>query len=284
MSNKRTVRRKSRHKRWSTKNGAMVVVAIVTLLTTATMAGIWRNGAGMKRLRAVFLTSSPPSIPPSDHPSKEYIYAGGKLVATEAPVTLVAPASLIATTASNLSPAQIAVSWQATEGANHYEVERTTNVNVAYTSVNSNVAGTTLTDGNVTAVAAYLYRVRAVDASGNVSPYSNIDLATAISFTDDTLQTNVTPVRAAHITELRQAVDAIRAVTSTLGPANWGPGITQNVTTIQATHIQDLRTNLDQARSALGLSACTYTDNSLEALRASFIKKEHIEQLRQCVK
>ncbi len=51
-----------------------------------------------------------------------------------------------------------------------------------------------------------------------------------------------------------------------------------------ATHIHDLRANLDEARGVLGLPQCSYTDNSVEALRASYIKKEHIEQLRNCVK
>lgn len=201
-------------------------------------------------------------------------------------MTLVAPLNLVATTASNLTPAQVTITWQATTGADHYEVQRTTNVNAGYTSINANVVGTSLTDTTVTSnpVTAYLYRVRAVDANGNVSPYSNFDLATAISFTDDTLQTNATLVKAAHVMELRRAVDAVRAVTANLGPAAWGPDLVQYSTTIQATHINDLRNNLDPARSALGLPACNYTDVGLTALRASYIKKEHIEQLRNCLK
>jgi hypothetical protein len=111
-----------------------------------------------------------------------------------------------------------------------------------------------------------------------------VDVATAISFTDDTLVRYVTPVRAAHITELRRAVDAIRVVTSTLGPADWGPAIVPNETTIQATHIQNLRNNLDAARSALGFPQCTYSDNSVEALRSVYINKDHIDQIRNCVK
>jgi hypothetical protein len=288
MSNKRSAERRTPGKKWTRKYGSIAVITIITLLTTATMAGIWRNGAAVKRLRAVFLKPPPPPIPSPDHPSKEYIYAGGKLVATEAPVTLTAPLSLVATTASELPPGQVKIniSWQATPGADHYEVEKTTNVAANYTSVNPNVAGLTVADTNVTVnpVTAYLYRVRAVDASGNVSPYSNVDVATAISFTDDTLVRYVTPVRAAHITELRRAVDAIRVVTSTLGPADWGPAIVPNETTIQATHIQNLRNNLDAARSALGFPQCTYSDNSVEALRSVYINKDHIDQIRNCVK
>ena len=252
------------------------------------MAGVWRNAPGARKLRALFVSPPPVPIPSPDHPSKEYIYAGGKLVATEAPVTLLPPATLVATTVSNVPPAQvtITITWQPTEGANHYQVEKTTNVNTGYSVVNPNVTGNSASDSNVTVspVTAYLYRVRAVDANGNVSPYSNVDLATAISFTDDTLVSNETPVRAVHITELRQAVDAVRALTTNLGPADWGGGIQQYVTTIQAKHIQDLRENLDAARSALQFPQCTYTDNSINALKASYFKKEHIEQIRNCVK
>ena len=284
MSKKKTAKPKRTQKRRRDKYGAIAVVAAVIILTCATMAGVWRNTAGVRKLRAVFLPSSPPPIPSPDHPSKEYIYAGGKLVATEAPVTLVAPQTLLATTVTSLPAPQITVSWQAAEGAHHYQVEKTTNVNIAYSSVNSNVTGLTVTDSEVTPVTAYLYRVRAVDANGNVSPYSNVDVATAISFTDDTLQSNSTLVQAVHINELRQAVNAVRAVTLNLGPADWGGGVQQYVTTIQAKHIQDLRDNLDEARNALGLSQCTYTDNSINALKASYFKKEHVEQIRQCVK
>ena len=288
MSKKKSSKLRRTAKRRPDKKSLIGVVAIVIVLTCATMAGIWRNSAGVRRFRAVFLPSASVPIPSPGNPSKEYIYAGGKLVATEAPVTLVAPGGLEATTVSNLYPAaaQITVSWQETQGAHHYQVEKTTNVNTAYSSVNSNVAGLSLTDTAVTSdpVTAYLYRVRAVDANGNVSPYSNVDVATAISFEDDNLIPNTTLVKASHITQLRQAVNAVRAVTATLGPVDWGGGITQNVTEIQATHIDALRTNLDQARSALLLSACSYSDNSVAALRASYFKKEHIDQIRNCVK
>jgi hypothetical protein len=171
------------------------------------------------------------------------------------------------------------ISWTATTGAHHYEVERTTNVTTNYTTVNSNVTATSFTDNTVTSVTAYLYRVRAVDAVGNVSPYSNVDLATAISFVDDTLVVGSTTIKADHITQLRQAVNAARAVTTSLGKVSWAEAINPG-SSIKASHIQELRTKLDEARSALGLSTCTYTDASAGQL----VQKVHIDQLRQCVK
>jgi fibronectin type 3 domain-containing protein len=170
------------------------------------------------------------------------------------------------------------ISWTASPGADHYEVERTTNISSNYVPLNLNVTNTTFTDNTVTSVTAYLYRVRAVNSAGGVSAYSNIDLATAISFTDNSILAGSTPMRAEHITQLRQAVNAVRAVT-TLSQVTWAEGISSGGL-IKASHLQELRTKLDEARSALGLSACAYTDASTGQL----IQKVHIDQLRQCVR
>ena len=286
MAKKKVSRQKKREaSRRRNKLAGLAAIGLLVVLSFGMIAGRWRNTSGGKRLRALFTAPvPPPTIPPVNNPSKEYIYAGGKLIATEAPVPLLPPANLIATTLSNLSTAQVSINWEATTGADHYQVERTNNITTEYSVINSNIAGTTFTDNSVTSGTAYLYRVRAADSAGNLSPPSNFDLATAISFTDDSIVISSTTIKAAHINELRQAVNAVRATTANLGPANWGGSINAGVSTVQATHIQDLRTNLDQARSALGLSACAYTDNSIAALQASFIKKEHFDQLRQCVK
>jgi|ERR1044071_4066371 len=259
-------------------------VCAILLLAFGTIAGPWSRLPG-SRLRSNFF-SPPPT--PSPTPSKEYIYAGGRLIATEEPaaVTLAPPAGMAATSVTdsfNPPAPRVTLSWTATPGADHYEVEKTTNVNTPYGSVNTNVTGITYTDTGVSSGTAYLYRVRAVGAGGNFSPYSNIDLATAITFTDDTITRGSTAVKAAHITELRQAVDAVRALTNS-GAANWGGAITPNNTLILASHIQDLRTNLDAARNTLGLPQCNYTDNSIPALKAALINKDHIDQLRQCVR
>jgi hypothetical protein len=260
---------------------SVAALGLVIILGLGAVAGPLRNTSGAKRLRALFAApAAPPTIPPAGNPSKEYIYAGGKLIATEesASVTLVAP-SLTATTLSDLSTPQVSISWSATTGADHYQVERTTNIATSYTVINSNVTATTFTDNTVSSVTAYLYRVRAVDSVGNVSPYSNIDLATAISFTDDSLTAGSTTIKSPHLTELRQAVSAVRA-TAGLSAAAWAESISPGVTTIKASHIQELRTKLDEARSALGLTACSYTNAAVGVM----IQKNHIDELRQCVR
>jgi chitodextrinase len=261
------------------KKYAALACCLALILSVGAIA---RTPYGTSLIHRYFGPPAPP-IPPATSPSKEYIYAGNKLIATEAPGSFVAPGSLSAVTLSNLPSPQISVNWSATTGAHHYELEKTANLNQAYQPVATNITGTSFTDPNVTSVTAYLYRVRAVDANGNSSAYSNIDIATAISFTDDTLTSQTTPVLAAHINELRQAVDAMRA-TLNLTTVDWGGSVTPSNTVIQATHIQDLRTYVNQAREALNLSPCSFSDNSLTELRASVIRKNHIEEIRQCVR
>lgn len=245
------------------------------------VVGPWRNSFAVTTLRGFFVSPPPPPpIPPPGSPSKEYIYAGNKLIATEAPPVLAAPASMTATTISEPPTPQVNISWTASPGADHYEVERSTNVASSYVPVNLNVTTTTFTDTTVTSVTAYLYRVRAMNSAGSASPYSNVDLATAIAFTDNSIGTGSTPIKAEHLTQLRQAVNAVRAVTTNLNQVSWAESIVPGVTTVKASHIQELRTKLDEARNALGLSACAYTDASSGQL----IQKVHIDQLRQCVK
>jgi hypothetical protein len=287
MAKKKTLeqsqrRRTSRSRR--KKAFVVGVIGLITVLSVSSLGNPWRVLPGSGKLGRWFNPPAAPNPTPPPSLSKEYIYAGGRLIATEtAGASLAPPMNLVATTLSNLQPSQVSITWQATTGADHYQLEKTNNINTQYTPVNSNVTSTTFTDNSVSSVTAYLYRVRAVDQFGNASAYSSIDLATAITFTDDTLYSQSTLVKAAHINELRQSVDAVRALAS-LPAVNWGGSVVPNVTEVQATHIQDLRVNLDAARSALNLPQCSYTDNSLAALRASNINKEHIEQIRECVK
>jgi len=228
------------------------------------------------RVGSLFFSPPPPPIPAPGSPSKEYIYAGGKLIATEESNPLVAPASFVADT---FSSSRIDLTWAAAPNAHHYQVERAPNLGGTFSVVNSNVTTTTYSDTTVTSVNAYLYRVRAADAVGNLSPPSGIDVATAITFTDDPLSVGTTIIKAQHVTELRQAVNAVRAAAN-LTAATWTDSSLTNVT-IKAVHVQELRTNLDQALTALGVSTSAYTDASLAGVA---IKKVHVDEIRQRVK
>lgn len=289
LKRKRSSRRRSNRTRYV----GVAALGLMVTLSLGTVLGPLGNSFGVRK-PGLIATPFPQPIPSPGNPSKEYIYAGGKLIATEEPgsgSSLAPPASLVATTtwtsSGTVEIPQVAISWAPTSGADHYQVESTSNLNTPYTVLASNVLTTSFTDTSVASVNAYLYRVRAVDLLGNVSPYSNVDVATAITFTDNPLSANSTVIKAQHIWELRQAVKAVRD-TANLSVAIW----TDNVTSasqlsgvkIKAVHIEELRSKLDEALNALGLTVSAYTDPVPPSLSGVTIKKIHVDQLRQRVK
>ena len=263
----------------------MAIIGIVMLLgLTGAILARWRTAGSGTRSNA---SLAPASVPlPTPTPlglSKEYIYAGGKLVATEEPGSganpLSAPGGLVATT---ISSSQLNLSWTASTGpVDHYQIERRQKIDLQPDlSVSTNGAVNNFNDTGVAPGKAYLYIVRAVDMVGNVSPDSNRELATAVTFTDDPLPTAPMRIKALHLTELRQAIDAVRFAAA-LGPATWTDSSPGGVR-IKALHVQEMRTAIDQALSALSLPVQPYTDPDLT--QNARVKKEHFEQLRQRVK
>jgi hypothetical protein len=100
-------------------------------------------------------------------------------------------------------------------------------------------------------------------------------------FTDDTIVAGQTMAKAQHILELRQGVDAMRAL-SGLAAAPWTEPSLASGSGIKAVHITELRTFLDDAATRLGLATSPYTDPLLATGFA--IKRIHIEELRQRVR
>ncbi len=268
--------------------------ALLAFVLTLSLVGIgaiamgWR---GLSGLRSRSAANSQPGAaatnPPPGAPSREYIYAGSKLVAIEegsGGSSLAAPASLEATGGAGV---QVSIEWLATPGADHYQVERSASFPVNFTPVSSNVASNSFTDSPPDSSRAYLYRVRAADASGNLSPPSNIDLATTVAFTNDPLQqqtptTTGTTIKADHLKELRQAVNAVRALVG-LSPASWThpdpePAQRRN---IYLADVTELRSNLDAALSILGIQQPYQTDPNLSG---GYVKAAHFQELRERVK
>ena len=280
MRKKKTTRPKQRRRfsrRQTRKFTVVGSICLIAILGFATAAGPWRSSFSKTRVGALFFSPPPPPvIPGPNSPSKEYIYAGDRLVATEEPNPLLAPTNLVADT---FSSSRIDLTWTAAPSAHHYQIERANNLGGTFSVVNSNVTTTSYSDTTVTSVNAYLYRVRSADANGNLSPPGSIDVATAITFTDNPLTAGTTLIKAQHVTELRQAVDAVR-LAANLSAVTWTDASLTNVP-IKAVHIQELRTNLDLALSTLGYTPAPYTDSSLAGIP---IKKIHVDELRQRVK
>jgi hypothetical protein len=190
-------------------------------------------------------------------------------------VTLPAPANVAATATS---PSQVNVTWSPVNGAASYQVFRRSGPG-AFTLVGT-TAATAYPDSSVSANTAYLYQVRAADAGNNLGLTSNVDLATTVVFADDPLAAASSVVKAVHITSLRAAVDAVRALAG-LSAATYSTTIGAG-SAVRATDITELRARLTEARSAAGLGAASFT-NGLSA-GVSIIRSVDVMELRAGVK
>ena len=164
-----------------------------------------------------------------------------------------APTNIVATA---ITATSVTITWSATAGTT-CEVLRLA-AGGASSTIGSSGSGS-LTDTTASANTAYLYKVRTI--APGVSPYSTPDLATTIIFTTPSLVG--TKILAAHITELRTAVNAVRTLAGLSGGAyptdpTLGPGVF-----IKAAHVTELRSALDAGRSALLLPAVGYTRASI---------------------
>jgi hypothetical protein len=185
-----------------------------------------------------------------------------------------APTNLAVTGTSSTT---ITLSWTAPPGSiNHYQIERSQHISGLFIGF-ANTTTTTFADNTVSSGNAYLYRVRAFDGSGLPSPPSNMALGTPFAFTDDPLVPGVTQIKAAHLYELRQTVNAVRRVAG-LGDATWTDTTLSGVT-IKAVHVSDLRDRLGEPLAVLSISAGSYTDPVLTP-GVTMVRKAHIDELR----
>lgn len=185
-----------------------------------------------------------------------------------------APTNLAVIAASSTT---ITLSWTAPPGSiNHYQIERSQRLSGLFMGI-ANTTTTVFTDNAVSSGNAYLYRVRAFDGSGLPSPPSNMALGTAIAFTDDPLVAGVTQIRAPHLYELRQTVNAVRRVAD-LSDATWTDTSLSGVT-IKAAHVRELRDRLGEPLAVLSISAGSYTDPTLTP-GVTLVRKVHIDELR----
>jgi len=188
---------------------------------------------------------------------------------------LTAPTGFAATPASTT---EVSMTWGAVAGATSYKIYRSSSL-FAFAHIDT-TGGNAYVDDNASAGAAYLYMVRASDGSSE-SGNSNVDLVTMVIFTDPTLTIGTTPAKSAHISELRTAVNAVRALAG-VGAATFTDESLSSSILIKRVHVVELRTALDAARSALSLSALGYTDPTITAL-STVIKAAHVNDLRQGV-
>ncbi|HEY0169932.1 MAG TPA: fibronectin type III domain-containing protein [Pyrinomonadaceae bacterium] len=283
------------------RKGPAVLAACLLLVGVALAAARF---APVRRAVGLAPLPGPVAQGPDGLPlAKEYVYAGGRLVATEEPGGQPTPTPTPAgSPPSNLvallesvsgASASISVSWSPPASGGQvasYIVERKV-AGGSFVPVGQPVPApaTNLNDGGASEGAAYLYRVKAVFAAGGSSDYSNADLATAVAFTDDPLvgandpqNRPATTVYARHLTELRRAVSAVHLLAGQGAVTSWGyPDPAGRV--IRLEDVSDLRERLGEALPALGFTPPSYADPTLTRY-VTKVKKEHFQQLRDAVK
>ena len=190
--------------------------------------------------------------------------------------TLNIPSDLRANANSTTS---VALTWGIVTGATGYEIFSATSVAGGFSSA-ATTTSPAFTFTNLNPDTTYLYEVRALNG-GAPSNFSNVDPATTVIFTDDPLVPGTTTVKAAHITQLRTAVNAMRAAANLGGYTYTDSGLSAGAI-IMKVHITDLRTALNEAYTGLvsfGLTAPSFTDPTI-TIQSTPIKAVHIEQLR----
>lgn len=104
------------------------------------------------------------------------------------------------------------------------------------------------------------------------------DDSRASGFTDDPVVAGGTVVRAVHLTELRERIDALRATGGLQPFAYADPTIRAGVTRVRALHLTELRAALDEAYDAAGRARPRYTG----AVQAGVaVRALHVNELRR---
>lgn len=168
-------------------------------------------------------------------------------------------------------------------GIDHYVIERRPDNFILSTSLGTI---TTIQDKPFGGVGAagrtFVYRVKAVDVNGVASEFSAYDLTTRMTFTDDPVRlpndNGGTPIRGAHVADLRKAVDAVRYAAG-LPPAwtNYNP----QTGPVYASYFRELRDRLNEARVLFALLEVNFTDN---VAPHQLIRGRTVTELRNGVK
>jgi hypothetical protein len=181
------------------------------------------------------------------------------------------PVTVNATTAGG----NAVVRWTPLAGATSYTLYKKTTFAAAWQSIG--LFTSTHTEP-IPASTTWMYAVAARNESDTLGPMSAPDLATSVAFTDDPPVARFTRLKRAHVTELRNAVNAVRTF------AGLTPFTFTDTTPVfaRAIHIAELRTALSQARSAIGMPV-TFTDPTLTPGQ-SVMRAVHVEELRNAVR
>lgn len=129
----------------------------------------------------------------------------------------------------------------------------------------------------------YRWQVKAV-GRGGPGPWSPVvsftTRAVMFTFTDTPLRPQTSVVMAAHVTELRAAVNRRRTQFG-LAAYAFTDGTLSSTVPVMAVHLTQLRAALAEAYQRLGLSAPVYGETI--TARVTTVKASHVEELRTAV-
>jgi hypothetical protein len=172
-------------------------------------------------------------------------------------------------TSSGASPQ---LTWFATSGTSKYEIWRDSGVGFGKIGETTN---SFFVDTTAPASKALLYKVRAISPTSIASAFSNSDFTLSHVFTDENLVAGTTTVKNAHITEVRDAANGLRARAG-LPAASWNMS-----TTVLAAQFNEVRTAINEARTALGAAAMSFADT---LTRGVPIRRIHMLELRSSMR
>lgn len=266
-----------------------VAVSVCALLSlTAVGISFFTRDSRTRHASAIPDATATSSAVPYATPSKEYIYIGGRLVAIEAPESPAdePPSSFDLSATAARNPTRVTLAWAApAEAVDHYRVQRR-GVGSGFVDIGPVIGAgeTSYSDLTVEVGKAYVYRVLAYRPGATTpSSHSDLDIATLAFFVDDPLLPTQTVIKSVHITELRQAVDAVRA-TAGLTATVWPGPAPEPQGQIYAAHVQSLRDSLGQALAALQLPPLPNDSAAAGISRGQRVMASHVQQIRDALK
>ncbi|HET7434849.1 MAG TPA: hypothetical protein VFN10_09085 [Thermoanaerobaculia bacterium] len=184
-----------------------------------------------------------------------------------------APPSAPKLTATATGTTEVQLTWTPVKNATSYIIVRSS-FGSAF-EVLAEASGTQYRDAAVQPNTTYLYKVRAnIDGA----PFSNIDAATTVMFTNGPLLSGLDQISREHIEQLRTCINAMRQAAG-LQPASFTDPTLTSTTVSKAVHVQEIRDDLDAVRAALGLEPLALTDPTLGP-HSTKVKAAHVQELR----
>lgn len=176
-----------------------------------------------------------------------------------------APLAVPANVSATYTGSQVRVTWTASANATTYEVFRKTNIYGTFISIGNSNGTTTFYDSGITANAAYVYAVQAINGTTH-SAMSAADLALVHTFTSVAAQMTISSTA---IDELRSSIELIATSLGVSGSSQWtailpaGVPVPAHGVYMYADHLTALRTRLDSVLGSAGVAPAVYTNESL---------------------